>query len=121
MSNAELGQEEKPAPVQIVLACMPQLLERIVRDLLHGQHGIRIQDGVTSLQALRTRKRDQSAVVVIEADPPEFADACAMLPGVRLVGIAHDWRQAAVRFSFHDLSRERLRDAIRCVAGEVPE
>jgi hypothetical protein len=91
------------------------LLE-IVRDLLAGERNMQIDDEVASLHSLSESVPPQSVVVVIEADPTNFALACEILPNIRLVGIARDWRHASVRFN--ELSRERLLHAIRCVASE---
>lgn len=92
------------------------MLQQIVRDLLAGDRDIQIeQDVAPSLSSVEAKVSSSPAVVVIEADPPGFAQACEILPNIRLVGITRDWRQASVRFN--TLSRERLRDAIRCVAG----
>lgn len=93
---------------------MPEMLEKIVRQLLTNEPGMQVEDGMASLAALQ-RRPPEGSVVVIVADPPAFAKACEALPDVRLVGIAQDWRQAMVRFS--DMTMERLRDAVLFVAG----
>jgi hypothetical protein len=111
--------EDLPAasPIRIVLASMPELLQKIIRDLLNGERNMQIDDEVVSLQSLSESVSSQPGIVVIiEADPPKFAYACAILPNIRVVGIERDGRHASVRFN--ELSRERLLHAIRCVAIE---
>jgi hypothetical protein len=96
---------------------MPEILQKVVRGFLAGQCDMRIDADVPSLDSLKENTPSPMAVVVIEADPPRFAQACETLPNVRLVGITRDWHHTSVRF--HDLSRERLQAVIRCLAGET--
>ena len=116
MDQARVEEMATASPIHIVLASMPKLLQAIIRDLLAGERNMQIDDGVASLHGLSESVPPQSVIVVIEADPPQFAEACEILPNIRLVGIARDWRHVSVRFN--ELSRETLRHAIRCVANE---
>jgi hypothetical protein len=116
MDHAPVEDLVTAAPIRIVLASMPEMLEKIVRDFLAGVRDMQIDDEVASLHNLSESVPSQRAIVVIEADPPGFAQACEILPNIRLVGITRDWRHVSVRFN--DLSEERLRDAIRFVAKE---
>jgi hypothetical protein len=120
MDQARVEDMAASPPIRIVLASMPKLLQQIVRDLLTGESNLQIDHEVASLHSLSESAPPPSAVVVIEADPPKFAEACEILPDLRLVGIARDGRHASVHFSVHfnELSRESLRRAIRCVASE---
>lgn len=116
MDHAPVEDLPITSPIRIVLASMPEMLERIVRDFLAGVRDMQVDDEVTSLQNLSEGVPSPRAIVVIEADPPGFAEACEILPNIRLVGITRDWRHVSMRFN--DLSEERLRDAIRFVASE---
>lgn len=109
------GADSSADTIRIVLANMPQLLREIIRDLLAGERALRV-DELSSLEGLQDEGGPGSAVIVIEGGHPDFVHACEMLPNVRVVGITRDWRNVSVRFT--DLTRERLRAAIRFVAGE---
>jgi hypothetical protein len=116
MNRDEILDVATSSPIRVVLANMDELLKDIIRNLLAGERNLQVDEEVSSLHSLSTNAQSSSSIVVIEADPPQFVEACEILPDIRLVGIDRDWRHASVRFN--ELTREKLRDAIRCVARE---